>query len=460
MYARVIVNSSDRQTAERSKNLAVTVAEFVDLESIAALREQVDAIYRSVDHKVFSERWGEDDWNEYVANYAGIEQSVEFLSLRGTLRKFQDHSGVDCVYLCYVDTDAEGVKYLVYLTDGAYEGACPPGCIDVIDEVALDAFASPMRGPSSFITDSEEYGHLISACAPVWYDDELIAYTLVDVSIDALRQEQTLTVLKLYGYLAVTAALICVVAVFVIKSTLISPIKALSEASHRFAEDRTGSEEVFANLHIKTHDELQELAESMKNMEVQINSNIRELTEMNRRLIASQNMASEMSELANKDALTGVRNKMAYERYVERMDAQLKSEPAPEFGVAMIDLNSLKQINDTLGHTTGDAAIVGLSKIICRQFAHSPVFRIGGDEFAVILQNEDYANASELVAQFRRSMDEILADLSRQAEGIVTAALGYAAFDRAVDTCYDDVFDRADNEMYRNKSEMKGGNDH
>ena len=176
---------------------------------------------------------------------------------------------------------------------------------------------------------------------------------------------------------------------------------------------------------------------------------------MNDQLIASQNMASEMSELANKDALTKVKSKTAYERYITKLDEDIRNNSQTEFGIAMFDLDSLKQINDTRGHICGDAAIVSLSKMICDTFVHSPVFRIGGDEFTAILQNEDYRHAKRLMEKFRRRMKANAADASHPAEARVTASFGYAEFDRKTDKCYADVFNRADKLMYENKMHQK-----
>ena len=453
MYARVIVNMTSQQYGERAESLAATVAQFVDVEAVAALRDQVETVYDSVENKVFSDRWGEDDWNEYIANFSGIEQSAEYLALRETLRKFQDHNDVDCIYLSYVDPASEA---FVYLIDAAYEDACPPGCIDVVFDVNREILTNPDRGLPAYTTDTEEYGKLITAGAPIYYNGNVIAFSTVDYSIEALHDEQAKSVWKLYGYLVAATVLICIAAVYVLKSILVNPIKSLTDASRRFADHKPDSESgVFAGLNIKTHDELQELAEAMESMEIQINHNIQELVTVNERLIASQNIASEMSELANKDALTEVKNKTAYERYVHKLDEDIRNNARPEFGIAMFDLDSLKRINDTQGHSCGDAAIVSLSKLICGTFVHSPVFRIGGDEFTAILQNEDYRHAKQLIRQFQRRMEENAADVSLPSEARMTASFGYAEFDRATDKSYADVFNRADKFMYDNKTHQK-----
>ena len=121
----------------------------------------------------------------------------------------------------------------------------------------------------------------------------------------------------------------------------------------------------------------------------------------------------------------------------------------------MFDLHSLKQINDTLGHQCGDAAIIKLSKIICKLFSHSKVFRIGGDEFVAILQNEDYRNAKTIIEKFRKLMDKNVNDTSLPKEERISAPVGYASYDPNIDKTYSDVFNRADSDMYQEKNKMK-----
>ena len=453
MYARVILNLTDRLFKERADDLAATSAGFLDAAKVAALRAKVEAVYNTAENKVNSDSWGEDDWNEYMALFAGIEQEPEFIELREELRKLQSTNSAKSIYIGFVDPVNECD---VYLVDGAYEGACPPGCIDVIYEQNYEVIQDPERGFPAYTTDTETYGKLITAGAPIYYEGNVVAYAMCDFSLDELHGEQATSIWKLYGYLAAVAVIICLISIFVVKNSLVKPIKALTEASRSFAAAKSDPDfRAFADVKVNTRDELEELAESMKNMEVEINGNMRELVEMNRKLAASQNVASEMSELANKDALTGVRNKTFYDRIAEKMDEHIQVDRWLEFGVAMIDLNSLKYINDTYGHNAGDVAIIKLSKLICGVFVHSPVFRIGGDEFAVILQNEDYKNADQLLLQFRESVKAISQDTALPPEERVSAAAGFARFNPDTDSSFSQVFNRADDDMYRRKSEMK-----
>jgi diguanylate cyclase (GGDEF)-like protein len=161
-----------------------------------------------------------------------------------------------------------------------------------------------------------------------------------------------------------------------------------------------------------------------------------------------------MNELAYKDALTGVRNKTSYDIEIMRLKNEL-ADGHTKFGMVMIDLNYLKRINDSYGHENGNIAIIKLCNIICAIFQHSPVFRVGGDEFVVILKNTDYDKVRSLVTTFNTTIDEVSMDMSINPWERVSAAIGYAIYDVNHDLNVEDVFKRADKAMYARKKEMK-----
>ena len=91
-----------------------------------------------------------------------------------------------------------------------------------------------------------------------------------------------------------------------------------------------------------------------------------------------------LDEMAFKDSLTGVKNHAAYSRIKEKMESKLQQDGNHRFAIAVMDVNNLKQVNDAIGHKAGDALIISAAKLLCDVFAHSPVCRIGGDEFVAI----------------------------------------------------------------------------
>ena len=162
------------------------------------------------------------------------------------------------------------------------------------------------------------------------------------------------------------------------------------------------------------------------------------------------NMAIKLArQQAYKDALTGVKNKLAYLEALAELETHVESGELTEYGIVVFDLNGLKHINDTLGHEAGDEYIKSACRLICRQFDHSPVFRIGGDEFVAILKDGDYSKREQLVSSFRKTIDDDLKS------GSVIVASGLAVYDAAKDTSYNDVFRRADELMYEHKRELK-----
>jgi diguanylate cyclase (GGDEF)-like protein len=150
---------------------------------------------------------------------------------------------------------------------------------------------------------------------------------------------------------------------------------------------------------------------------------------------------------ANIDALTGVKNRNAYRVYEDRLNAQIEMNRAPDFAITILDLNDLKKVNDTQGHKAGDQYIRDACRLICTTFKRSPVFRVGGDEFAVLSQGDDYERIDELVKIVNDHNEEAILN------GGIVVALGMARYDHAEKVAQ--VYERADQRMYENKSYLK-----
>ena len=149
------------------------------------------------------------------------------------------------------------------------------------------------------------------------------------------------------------------------------------------------------------------------------------------------------------DPLTGVKSKQAYIEDEEKLNKKIRSGLVKELGVVVFDVNDLKSVNDNLGHDTGDIYIYTASMMISEFFENSPVYRIGGDEFAVILEGGDYGNREKLLAAFDHQSEE------NQRSGKVVVASGMAVFKKESDRKIRDIFERADRQMYLRKSELK-----
>ena len=156
-------------------------------------------------------------------------------------------------------------------------------------------------------------------------------------------------------------------------------------------------------------------------------------------------------QMARRDELTGIKNKNAFTEQSALIDETIANEEGDHiFGLVVCDVNDLKKINDTRGHSFGDEALQRASRMICEVFKHSPTYRIGGDEFAVILTGYDLENRDYLLGRLR---EESIANGKARSGPVV--ASGLAVFEPGQDTCFGDVFKRADALMYVNKNELK-----
>ena len=158
-------------------------------------------------------------------------------------------------------------------------------------------------------------------------------------------------------------------------------------------------------------------------------------------------------ELARRDDLTGTKNKTAYLELIRTVQENIDNGiDYLTFAIVVCDINGLKQINDTEGHQAGDEYIRECANLICSVFAHSPVFRIGGDEFVVFIRGGDYAFKGDLFEKLRQ---QVL--VNRETPGKPVVASGMSSYDPSADKSVGEVFDRADNMMYENKKWLKGG---
>ena len=213
--------------------------------------------------------------------------------------------------------------------------------------------------------------------------------------------------------------------------SITKPLKKLTTEAKKMI---TG--DMNAEFNIKQNDEIGELAKSFAAAKFHI----------------SQHM-KQMQGLVFLDSLTGVRNKMAYDNYIAELESRIENGEVKSYGIAILDTNNLKEINDTYGHENGNAYLVNSCKLICQIFAHSPVFRIGGDEFLVILLDEDLDNHHDLLKQLKESMDLTKNASFPWKQISIACGIGIATYAKA--TTIADTFNKADSDMYKNKRAIK-----
>lgn len=243
---------------------------------------------------------------------------------------------------------------------------------------------------------------------------------------------------------------------FWLRSNVTDPLNQLERSVTDFANSSAGRcrpEELQYNPpEIHSRNEVQSMSEAMTKLSIDMKEYVQSLVAARNQTRGLQARAQTMNNIAYKDALTHVRNKAAYDKKVEDLNWGILNQKI-HFGIVMVDLNYLKVINDRYGHEHGNEYIMGACSLICNIFDHSPVFRVGGDEFVVILQGRDYENRERLVEELRTGFARSTMQEDADPWQRYSAAVGLAVSQPGDNA--QAVFNRADEAMYRAKAEMK-----
>lgn len=251
---------------------------------------------------------------------------------------------------------------------------------------------------------------------------------VLSASYDDIRQIRYEIGFKILFVVVVLSSLFMIITTFVVKK-ISDPLNKLTKAAAKLADGNYNIEMEPSNAL-----EINLLSTAFENMAVRL----REREEL-------------LHISANRDSMTGLRNRTSYSAWVAQFDNAI-GKGAVDFGVVMLDLNDLKETNDVRGHEMGNELIIIAAKIISDVFKRSPVFRIGGDEFLVVLQNNDLENCDELLSLLNdRCQNTFIADTQEP----IRLAAGFSRFDPSKDSQFADVFTRADRMMYENKRRMK-----
>lgn len=154
------------------------------------------------------------------------------------------------------------------------------------------------------------------------------------------------------------------------------------------------------------------------------------------------------------DTMTRVRNKTAYSECVDDLNRKLLVKEKLGFVVIIVDINDLKKVNDTYGHDYGDMLIKNGADVLKKIWQTKDVYRIGGDEFAILHMNVSKDDAEKNIVLFEDAIKEYNVQ-NDKTELYLQMAIGMAEYDPKIDKEYMDVFHRADNAMYEDKKAKK-----
>ncbi len=441
-----------QSAADNAYNFSTTI----DGDFMGTLRK----VAESDEYQAIREKAEAADDNDMIQNYLTEKGLWEkYSEIRESLTKYlANMEAIKYLYLvAHGDKDAE---YDMYLIDDDSTDLYETGYYEEREAELRGLDISELKEPT---ISSGQWGWLCSAFKPV-YDSagNCVCVVGCDFGMDEVMQERSqLLIYLIIGALIFTAAVLTGSVLFINK-VVIKPLDDMTTDMKKFTpmEHLSLEDAGVMSLDIKSHDEINEIYHGIRTMQINIVNYLKDLSMLQEDKLKAENevidkdiQIDKLTIETYKDTLTGVGSKAAYIKAVDDLNKKLSAGNV-EFAIVMIDLNNLKQVNDAYGHKAGDQYIIGCTQMICEAFSHSPVFRIGGDEFVVILQGHDYENRSSICDELRTSFAKSYTQTHLEQWHRYSAAIGMAENahdDRTVDL----VFKRADKRMYDDKARFK-----
>lgn len=168
-------------------------------------------------------------------------------------------------------------------------------------------------------------------------------------------------------------------------------------------------------------------------------------------ITAIKEKEAELVKHASIDVLTGVRNRRSGMEFIQE-----QLEASNEFILMFIDINNLKIVNDTYGHSSGDELIKICCELIHKHLSKKDhLFRLGGDEFIIIFLNKQQEEVQQFWARVEQDFD--ILNHSGVNPYQISASHGLHHYKPGTLLTVDDILEQADQEMYKVKSLRKDG---
>ena len=241
----------------------------------------------------------------------------------------------------YVDT--EGNLYLGWISD------------DEFDSETVAQFFKIMEGDKiEYFEEKTEWGTDYTGAMSIKDSSgKGIAILAADIDISFIND-----MIKEYAFInigIIAAVGMLFIGLFLLwsRKNITEPIKKLEQSAVGFVDHSRGQRSVDALIFEAPKMNINNEIKSLSNAVVRMTEDMREYVS---EIIKAEKKAKNMQELANRDSLTGIRNKTAYDNETKRLQAMIELGEK-KIGIAVIDLNYLKKINDLYGHENGNMAI-------------------------------------------------------------------------------------------------------
>lgn len=287
----------DKYYRELAKNIASTTAVTLDAKTVQKYTDAVKEIYLENPMPEFNTP------EEEAAYYEQYEDIVDeqYRYLFDKMSSIKKSNVVSYLYIIYIDPET---RTAVYIIDAdKTEKRCPIGTWEPLKENNYNVLTNPEDGFDSFISNTEKYGWLCSSGTAIMDDNgQVIAYAVVDLSMDEVMNERYDFLKMLCIIMTVITIIILVTFILLINHSVVIPINRLSQNARSFVDKMNSKgddrgESVFSDLNIRSGDEIENLLESFKFMEKEIYEyidNLSRITSEKERISAELNIANKI----------------------------------------------------------------------------------------------------------------------------------------------------------------------
>lgn len=385
---------------------------------------------------------GEYDEEEYARTAENLDQYTYYFKELYYLYAFKiydDSTNATVIFDAYTVANGEGETL-----GSSYE--MEDELIEQMDAIRKGEDIKPLTGKT-------EWGFLITCSKPL-IDSKGVCqgYLFVDFNLTDVRRSNIGFIGNLFVLIFCLMLVILFLAMKAVADRITVPIEkmylCLKNFKYKTEEDRQKNIENLKSLDIHTNPEIQSLYETLTKT---IESSYKFEREFE---ITSEKLESVKGKVYV-DALTGLGNKYAYEQKLKEYQEKTDKGENSNMAVVIADVNNLKYVNDTFGHERGDLYIKGCCKVLADVFGEENICRIGGDEFVIFIENENftsrYINLDKAEEKFTACYEnKSIADYERY-----SASLGIANYMVGSNDNLIEVIKEADKKMYEKKQAFK-----
>ncbi|MBR1635818.1 MAG: diguanylate cyclase [Lachnospiraceae bacterium] len=393
-----------------------------------------------------------------------LTESKTYKKLQKYMDNFVDNYNVHYLYILKpLNTNPEDNVMSVCSANSTYEKEHDPDNVLHLGDTVGDAYSPELaqrffdimeQDEIVFFEEKTEWSIDYTAALPIKNSaGEAFAVLCVDESTDVMHSEIRRNIILDISFISALGLIFIAIFLAWMHHNITSPIHSLENSVYNFAKKsqtkNDPDELIYEAPEIHTDNEVESLSNAINTMSNDIHDYVVSLVE-------AEESIRKLDNVARQDNLTKVGNKYSYDMMETSLNHDIKAhDVVVRFALMMVDINYLKRVNDTYGHNRGNEYILGICGIICSLFGKENVYRIGGDEFVVVISGNNYYKRDELEESLIKLLGKAEHDDTVSPWRRYSASVGMAVYNSEKDTNVDSVFKRADARMYKRKTESK-----